>query len=90
MSFRERDTQLYREDEKSGHKKLGPEQREELIKVGLSALHSYVPIIVCLPASPHERSLAECSAIRLKLRLLTVSARIISLLHRLDNEATAV
>jgi len=35
MPFREKDTQLYREDEKSGHKKLGPEQREELIKVGL-------------------------------------------------------
>jgi hypothetical protein len=34
MSFRARDTQIYREDEKSGHKILGREQREELVKVG--------------------------------------------------------
>ncbi|KAI8952121.1 Undecaprenyl diphosphate synthase [Xylaria longipes] len=32
MSFIARDTQIYREDEKSGHKKLRPEQREELLK----------------------------------------------------------
>ncbi|KAI0391800.1 Undecaprenyl diphosphate synthase [Xylariaceae sp. FL0594] len=32
MSYRAKDTQTYREDEKSGHTKLGPEQREELIK----------------------------------------------------------
>ena len=36
MSFRAKDTQIYREDEKSGHQKLRPEQREELIKVSLS------------------------------------------------------
>ncbi|KAI8632349.1 Undecaprenyl diphosphate synthase [Xylariaceae sp. FL1651] len=35
MSFSARDTQIYREDEKSGHRKLGPQQREELVKVGL-------------------------------------------------------
>lgn len=37
MSFRTRDTQIYREDEKVGHTKLGPEQREELIKNYLPA-----------------------------------------------------
>ncbi|KAI1818441.1 Undecaprenyl diphosphate synthase [Poronia punctata] len=37
MAFREKDTQLYREDERIGHKKLGPDQREELIKNYLPA-----------------------------------------------------
>ncbi|KAI2629043.1 Undecaprenyl diphosphate synthase [Xylaria nigripes] len=37
MSFRAKDTQLYREDEKAGYTKLGPEQREELVKNYLPA-----------------------------------------------------
>ncbi|KAI1190950.1 Undecaprenyl diphosphate synthase [Nemania serpens] len=32
MSFTAKDTQLYRQDEKSGHRVLGVEQREELVK----------------------------------------------------------
>ncbi|GAP83464.2 putative di- -cis-decaprenylcistransferase [Rosellinia necatrix] len=37
MSFRSRDTQIYREDEKSGHTTLGAEDREELVKKHLPA-----------------------------------------------------
>ncbi|KAH9909390.1 Decaprenyl diphosphate synthase-like protein [Xylariomycetidae sp. FL2044] len=35
MSFNARDTQTYRQDEKSGHKILAPQQREELVKAYL-------------------------------------------------------
>ncbi|CAJ2501714.1 Uu.00g045670.m01.CDS01 [Anthostomella pinea] len=37
MSFNARDTQLYREDERAGHTKLGVEEREELVKNYLPA-----------------------------------------------------
>ena len=35
MSFKQKDIEIYREDEKSGHRKLGAEAREELVKVCL-------------------------------------------------------
>ncbi|TGJ85899.1 hypothetical protein E0Z10_g2849 [Xylaria hypoxylon] len=37
MSFTAKDTKIYREDEKSGHSKLGAEEREELVKNYLPA-----------------------------------------------------
>ncbi|KAI1431462.1 Undecaprenyl diphosphate synthase [Xylaria sp. CBS 124048] len=37
MSFTAKDTRIYREDEKSGHQKLRPEQREDLVKNYLPA-----------------------------------------------------
>lgn len=35
MSFTSKDTKLYREDEKAGHKSLGVKEREKLVKVSL-------------------------------------------------------
>ncbi|KAJ2985744.1 hypothetical protein NUW58_g5367 [Xylaria curta] len=44
MSFSARDTQLYRDDEKSGHRKLGPEQREDLVKLKADVVcQNYLP-----------------------------------------------
>lgn len=40
MSFTAKDTQIYRQDERSGHSKLGVEEREKLVKVSLNVYHT--------------------------------------------------
>ncbi len=43
MSFTQKDIEIYREDEKSRHRKLGVEEREELVKVGLDTFFVWAP-----------------------------------------------